>query len=141
MVINAGDLAELRAQAEEQLTEGGATCKITRPGTGVTTMNPTTLQYSGPADVTVYEGICLVQDAGQIANATGGQSVTGINGSTQGRIVKLPVAASVGVRQNDVVEITANPADPELVGRKMTVRGLHHKTMPTTRRPVCTEGV
>lgn len=141
MVINAGDLDELRAQAEEQLTEGGATCIITRPGAGVTTMNPTTLQYTGPADVTVYEGICLVQDAGQIANATGGASVSTIDGSTQGRIVKLPIATSVGVRQNDVVEITANPADLELVGRKMTVRGLHHKTMATTRRLVCTEGV
>lgn len=141
MVINSGDLAELRAQAEEQITEGGATCIITRPGAGASTMDQTTLQYSGPADETVYEGGCLVQDAGQIANATGGQSATGVTGSTQGRIVKLPVAASVGVRQNDVVEITANPADPELVGRKMTVRGLHHKTMATTRRLVCTEGV
>lgn len=123
------------------MAEGGATCKITRPGPGARTMNPVTLQYSGPDDLTIYEGICLVQDAGQLANATGGQSATGIAGSTQGRIVKVPVAGSVGVRQNDVVEITANPADLELVGRKMTVRGLHHKTMATSRRLVCSEGV
>ncbi|MCB9377021.1 MAG: hypothetical protein H6515_14295 [Microthrixaceae bacterium] len=141
MVINSSDLAELRAQAEEQITEGGATCIITRPGNGASTMDPTSLQYTGPGDVTVYEGGCLVQDAGQIANASGGISVSTIDGSTQGRIVKLPVDASVGVRQNDVVEITANPADAELVGRKFTVRGLHHKTMATTRRLVCTEGV
>lgn len=141
MVINTSDLAELRAQAEEQMTEGGATCIITRPGTGAATMDPTSLQYTGPADVTVYEGICLVQDAGQLANASGGASVSTIDGSTQGRVVKLPVAESVGVRQNDVVEITANPADLELVGRKFTVRGLHHKTLATSRRLVCTEGV
>lgn len=140
-IIDQADLAELRAMAEEQIAATGSTCHITRPGTGARTLDPVSLQYTGPADVTVYQGICKVQDGGQASTATRGDGSVSIDASTQLWRVDLPVAASTGVRQNDVVEITANPEDPALVTRKFTIRSLHHKSMATARRLQCTEGV
>lgn len=137
MVIDLADLAELRAVDEEDMS---STCLITRAGTGASSIDPSTLAYVDPARVTVYEGKCKILDAGQFANA-GEDIAAAAVWATQGRVVKLPVATSTGIRQNDVVKILTNPADLELVDREFTVKGLHHKTQATSRRLMCLEGV
>lgn len=114
-----------RAAAEALMTD---TCTITRagtpttdPDTGEVTDNPTT----------VYTGRCKVQQANVQSRpqSPGEAAVLMVR-----REVHLPVATSGGIRAGDLVEITACPLDPDMVGRRLRVRDEHGKTFATARR-------
>lgn len=131
----AAALPELRAHAESRMIDA---CRVTRPGEGQGPWNDETRDYDPPAPVTVYDGRCEVQERDtQEQDRLAGEAEL----DTQRYTVKLPVAASVGVRKGDDVEITAATLDPDLQGRHFTVGALHHKTYATARRLPCIEVV
>jgi hypothetical protein len=80
----------------------------------------------------IYTGACRVQQAAApwAGPATVGQAQIGLSALE----IQLPVAGSEGVTKDDTVTITACVNDAELVGRRFTVQGAHHKTHATTRR-------
>lgn len=52
--------------------------------------------------------------------------------------VQLPIAV-VGLEKGDEITIDASVHDPDLVGRVVRIRDLHHKSHATSRRVMCTE--
>lgn len=126
---------DLALKQSQELAESimADTCTITRPGVGTPTFNTTTGQYTYPARVTVYTGKCRTQVTSLIANSSSPQAgERQVN--LQGSEFHLPVVGSESVAVNDVIEITAAPYDPALVGRKFTVIARHEKTYLTARR-------
>jgi hypothetical protein len=114
-----------RAFAERLMVD---TCTITRQ-TGATT-DPDTGVIT-PTFTTVYTGRCKVQ---QSAVPIGEPRDLG-QASIQVLHLELhlPIAAA-GILVDDVATITASTLDPDLVGRRFTVRGTSHKTFLTARR-------
>lgn len=102
-------------------------CAITREG--ARTLNETTGQYT-QTPATVYSGICRVvvpprrpQDVSAVGQVEAQETAR----------LDLPVVASAGVRDGDVVTFTAS-IDPALVGRKYRLKGVPGNTHGTARR-------
>lgn len=94
-----------------------------------TTYDPET-GYPTPNTVEVYAGKCRVQQQ----TASAGQRDVGEATVLLLRLeVQVPMSV-VGVRVDDVVEVTASVHDPDLPGRQFRVRELAHKTHATARR-------
>jgi hypothetical protein len=124
-------LPDLRAAAESLMTDE---CTISRAGVGAPVLDVDTGVLVDPTAVVVYEGPCRVQVASSLdvrAVDFGGQAVN-LN-----RVqVSIPVADDE-VRAQDVVVITDAANDPQLVGRRFTVRGAEAKSHATVRRLEC----
>jgi hypothetical protein len=103
------------------------TCTITR--TGSSTTDPETGVVT-PSTSTIYSGKCKVQQGSASGSATDiGEA------SVQLQTLQLHIPASAtGVHVDDVAVITASSLDPDLVGRRLTVRGIAHKSFLTARR-------
>lgn len=102
-------------------------CTITRDG--ARTLNEATGQYSNTPS-TVYTGPCRLvvpPRSPQDVAAVGQVEVV------QRARLDLPVTASAGVKDGDVVTFTAS-VDPALVGAKYRLRGLAGQTHATARR-------
>lgn len=81
----------------------------------------------------LYAGSCRLQVLTQMA-ATGGRSIGDQDITQLWMTVQLPVAGTEGLRERDLVEITASAHDSDLVGRVLTIHEMHHKTEATSRR-------
>ncbi len=121
-------LALGRAAAERSMID---TCTVQR----------TTGESEGPGGVitpttsTVYTGACRVQ----VRAETGTQSDVGEASLILTRHeIHLPISA-VGIREGDVVTITASTNDPDLVGRTYAVRDVLTKSEATARRVTAVE--
>jgi hypothetical protein len=79
----------------------------------------------------VYAGKCRVQQA---APSASDQRVGEAELLMLTRVLQLPVLASAGVRAGHRVRITACQHDPDLVGRRFTVRAEFAKSHATSRR-------
>lgn len=104
------------------------TCEIVR-----VTGSDTDLDTGQVTETTeqVYAGKCRVQQAA----ATAREDVPGEAALLLvGRVLALPVDASLGVRAGDRVTVTACQHDPDLVGRQFTVRAEFAKSHATARR-------
>lgn len=123
-------LARGRAMAEAGM---GDVCDITRvvgestnPATGVIT----------PTVATVYSGKCRIQQhVADPATQQPGEAFVRLLAIE----VQLPVGTSVGIQAEDLVTVTACVHDPDLVGRRLPVVGLAHKSEATARRIRCEE--
>jgi hypothetical protein len=83
-----------------------------------------------PTYTQVYSGRCRFQVAAPTASATDvGEAQVYISQT----ILQLPITV-VGVANDDVVTCTASALDPDLPGRKFTVKGILRKTHATSRR-------
>jgi hypothetical protein len=84
-----------------------------------------------PVTENVYSGKCRLRwpTATSAEVNSGGQIMT-----VQTPELMLPVEASAGVEVGQVATITANPLDPESVGLRLRIRGLHFQTHSTARR-------
>jgi hypothetical protein len=106
-----------------------STCTVRRvsgsstdPATGVVT----------PTYTSVYTGPCKVQSTP--GNAWAGSPEAGGHSFTvQSLELHLPVSAGP-VRVGDVVDVTADPNDAQLVGRRYRVVAEHHKSWATAQR-------
>ncbi|MFG3639088.1 DUF6093 family protein [Micromonospora sp. NPDC047762] len=120
----ASALARGRRAAERLMVDQ---CVIRRDAG--TTYDPVT-GYPTPNTTEVYAGRCRVQQQ----TASAGQRDVGEATVLLLRLeVQLPMSV-VGVRVDDVVEVTASMHDPDLPGRRFRVRELAHKTHATARR-------
>lgn len=122
------DLALARREAESEMRE---TCRITRPGTGQGPWNDELHDYGAPPDVVAYEGKCKLRFTGARARRRDAADQLFVE---QGPTLSLPVLASVGLKKDDRVEITAAPDDPALVGRIVWVDADRAQTNATSRR-------
>jgi hypothetical protein len=78
----------------------------------------------------LYSGRCRFQQAAPTASASDvGEAQVYISQT----ILQLPITV-VGVNNEDVVTCTASALDPDLPGRKFTVKGILRKTHATSRR-------
>ncbi|MEU1240046.1 DUF6093 family protein [Micromonospora parva] len=117
-------LARGRAAAEALMVDQ---CVVRRDNG--TTYDPET-GYPTPNTTEVYAGKCRIQQQ----TASAGQRDVGEATVLLLRLeVQLPMSV-VGVRVDDVVEVTASVHDPDLPGRRFRVRELAHKTHATARR-------
>lgn len=107
-----------------------STCVITRAGESV--LDEETGEYE-TSPVTIYEGACKIKFADTQARDFDAQSQIL---TEQTAILSLPIEASgsVDVTTDDVAELTVNPLDPALVGKRFRVSGLHSQTAATARR-------
>lgn len=107
-----------------------STCVIRR-GTAEAIDHATGLASDTTA--TIYTGPCRVKFA--FARVTEVQAA-GQTVADQRPILSLPVGSpgSGDVRTNDVAEILTNPMDPDLVGVKFRVAGVHSQSQATARR-------
>jgi hypothetical protein len=121
-----------RAAAESLMVDA---CTITRPGAGDPVFDPSTGGYTNPEPVTVHAGPCRVQVNAPDSTSEdfGGRSVT-----TSPLRVSVPMSVT-GVRQQDLVTITAAALDPDLAGRTFRVEYAPAKTHMTARRLECEE--
>lgn len=103
------------------------TCTITREGTRI--LNEANGQYA-VAESAVYAGPCRVVVQPRPPKDT--NAVGQIEAVTNARL-DLPVVASVGVKDGDVVVFNTS-IDPGLVGAKYRLRGLAGQTHGTARR-------
>jgi uncharacterized protein (DUF2237 family) len=124
-----GALARGRAAAEAIMVDS---CTIRRR-TGTTTDLSTgevTPTYS-----VLYTGKCRVQSSGNWGEARDVGEAALVLLTLQ---VQLPIAV-VGLEKGDEITIDASVHDPDLVGRVVRIRDLHHKSHATSRRVMCTE--
>ena len=122
-------LARGRAMAERLMVD---TCVIVR-----VTGSDTDLETGEVVETTeqVYAGPCRVQQSEATGGATAGDKTVGEAALLMvGRVLQLPVAASVGVRAGDRVTVTACQNDPDLTSRQFVVRAEFAKTHATARR-------
>ncbi|TYP82070.1 DUF6093 family protein [Blastococcus xanthinilyticus] len=128
-MLTAQMLGIARAAAEAEMT---STCTITRAGTGQGTWNEATGTYDDPPRVTIYSGICKVQDSGRsTTDAEAGEVLVAVSSLE----LHLPVTGASGaVRRDDVAHMDSNPNDPALVGWEFIVRAPHAGTAKTARR-------
>lgn len=104
----------MRARAESRLLD---TCRITKPGEGEPTLDPTTLEYVDPAPVVVYEGACRIPK-----RTTGSSSSTSRGGDASWSVGEFPLNLpfdddSAEVRPGYQVEYLTSADNPTLVGR------------------------
>lgn len=122
-----GTLPFLRTEAEKRMVDA---CTITRGG-GEDSFDPLTGEYTTPAGSTVYTGACEVQISDGL-NAR--ESEAGGTEITVSRVtVKVPISVE-GVREGDMVTITASLLDADLVGQQFQVVAGFAKTFATCRR-------
>jgi hypothetical protein len=125
-----GALARGRAAAEAIMVD---TCTIRRR-TGATT-NPTTGAVT-PTYSVLYAGQkCRIQTSGNWGEARDVGEAALVLLTLQ---VQLPIAVT-GLEKSDEITIDASVHDPDLVGRVVRIRDLHHKSHATSRRVMCTE--
>lgn len=120
-----------RAKAEALMVDA---CTIRRVLPNATITDPLTGDVTHQYDI-VYQGICRVQTQGNWGER---RDVAQDNLVLLTLQVQLPMTAT-GLRSNDEITVDASVFDPDLVGRVMRVRDLHHKTHATSRRLMCTE--
>jgi hypothetical protein len=121
-------VAEAQAFAEEGMVDA---CTIQHP-TGET-LDPVTDQVT-PTYSLLYDGPCRVQQQQPYAE----RNDAGQQYQLLLRIeIQLPMRVT-GIAPDDVVTVTAS-RDADLVGRKLSVRDLAHKTDASSRRIQCTE--
>lgn len=126
----AAALARGRAAAEALMVD---TVTITRT-TGSTTDSDTGVVT--PTITTVYTGRAKVQES---AVPTGEPRNLGEASILVVRLeLHLPVSVT-GVRVDDVATVTASVLDPDLVGKRLVIRAVAHKTFLTARRCDVTE--
>lgn len=130
MLNPAPALARGRAAAEalmvDTVTITRTTGSTTDPDTGVVT----------PTTATVYSGRAKIQ---QSESPTGEFKNLGEASVLVVRLeLHLPVSAA-GVLVDDVVAVTASVLDPDLVGKRLVIRSVAHKTFLTARRCDVTE--
>jgi hypothetical protein len=103
--------------------------KITRAG-GQPVLDENTGDYVYPPPTVVYTGKCRLRlpnlNVKQV-DAAGQQLVV------QQSVLSIPLAA-VGVKPNDVAEITHNQLDESLSGQKFRIVGNSEQTISTARR-------
>jgi hypothetical protein len=103
--------------------------KITRAG-GQPVLDEDTGDYVYPPPTVVYTGKCRLRlpnlNVKQV-DAAGQQLVV------QQSVLSIPLAA-VGVKPNDVAEITHNQLDESLSGQKFRIVGNSEQTISTARR-------
>jgi hypothetical protein len=118
---------------EQDMEKSGTKVRITRAGTGTPTLNETTGDLVQPAAVEVYAGKAMV-------NAVNRTERTTIRGSEQETStdwqVSVPIAAGP-VKIGDEVQVTTNPADPQLVAARMWVVRLPSGSHVARRRLLC----
>lgn len=124
----AAGLAELRAHAQTRMR---ASCTITRPGA------PVTDEYGDVSilDSTVFEGPCYTRYPGLAfeQNAdVGGASVVASR-----IVVRIPFGPIC--RPGDVVTITADPDNPQLVGTRLQVASIDDQSQATAQRLLCVD--
>lgn len=108
-------------------------CTIRRR-TGTTT--DTTTGAVTPTFSTLYTGQkCRVQSSGNWGEARDVGEAALVLLTLQ---VQLPVAVT-GLEKGDEITIDTSVHDPDLVGRVVRIRDLHHKSHATSRRVMCTE--
>lgn len=132
-LITAGDVADLRAMADEVLDD--TTCRITDPATEVKTFNDDTGQYdiTTPATV-VYEGGCRIRTPAQ-SESSGSESESGEREWTyQNSVLQLPVATSGSVRVGQELVVLTNAHDADLVDRVFRIGSVQHGTHQVVRR-------
>lgn len=114
-----------RARAESIMADS---CAITRTTTTFT--NPETGQQT-KTSTTVYTGKCRIQMQvpGSASPSQPGEAYLLMLGLT----VQVPISVT-GVEPGDIVTVTAASMDPELVGRRFTVKDLGHASHKTSRR-------
>lgn len=111
------ELPFLRAEANARMTD---TCRITKPGVGAGTLDPSTGERIPPAAVTVYEGPCRL---GRVeipisSAAAGGEA----SWDTQDSVLHLPLGAdTLAVAVDHTVTYLTSTANPRLVGRQFGI--------------------
>lgn len=103
-------------------------CIIRRAGEKV--LSETTGEYETTYS-TVFEGPCKIKFGGTQATEVDAQSQLL---TEQDATLSLPIDGSEDVTVDDVAEITVNPLDAGLVGKKVRVTGIHTQTAATARR-------
>lgn len=126
-----GLVLSARAAAEGLMTD---VCRITRTGDGAPVFDEDTGQYVAPADVLVYEGPCRLQvkadiNSNVIETTAGEREWTYLTAQLQ-----VPVEGTETVRVDNVAEIVECAFDQALVGRRMNVQGIYHKSQAGYRR-------
>jgi hypothetical protein len=119
---------------EQAMQDSGTKVRITRAGTGRPTLNETTGDLVQPAAVEVYAGkamVNIVPTRGERTTIRGSEQET----STEWQ-VSVPLAAGP-VEIGDEVQITTNPADPQLVAARMWVVRLPSGSHVARRRLLC----
>ena len=109
-----------------------AACTVTRPSSEPNSWDDAAGRHVYPAAAQVYAGICRVQrqaDGAPVTVADRTATVTRV-------VVTVPVGTSPA-QVNDVVEVTACPDDPDLVGLPLKVKDVRHASIAWQRDLVC----
>lgn len=134
----ASGLARGRRAAESLMLDS---CTITRAGAGKGEWNEETGQYDDPPRIPVYTGKCQFQTSGVLSSNSASDAGERA-GTNQSVLIKLPFSELTAgmVAPGDVVEVTACPANPDLIGRKPTIGGKEMlKSFATSRRFILNE--
>jgi hypothetical protein len=122
-----------QSRMEQEMEKSRTTVRITRAGAGSPTLDEATGALVQPVPIDVYAGKALV-------NAVNRTERTTIRGSEQETLtdwqVSTPLAAGP-FQIGDEVQITANSADPRLVGTRMWVVRLPSGSHVARRRLLC----
>lgn len=105
-----------------------AACTIDRKVKGA--LNETTLQYDNTSEQ-IYSGPCRTRFVASIVRES---DVQGQSLARQEGVLSVPIPGSGDIRPDDVATITANALDPEQVGQRFIIRGIHEQTFSTARR-------
>jgi hypothetical protein len=119
---------------EQAMQDSGTTVRISRAGAGTPTLNETTGNLVQPAAVEVYAGkamVNIVPTRGERTTIRGSEQET----STDWQ-VSVPITAGP-VKIGDEVQVTANPADPQLVDTRMWVVRLPSGSHVARRQLLC----
>lgn len=84
-----------------------------------------------PTLVGVYSGKCRIQQSIAMGQRTEAGEVSVVVLRLE---LQLPVIGSENIARGDIVILTAAVNDPSLIGRRFTIRDLHHKSEATSRR-------
>lgn len=121
----ASALPGLRAEAEAMMRSSvkiGSRTETTDPNTLATVIVWDPMTYTGPARIRfVSQGLADVDAGGQVV-------------AIQNAVLSLPIDGSGAVFTDQVVEVTANPADSDLAGKLFRISGYHGQTDSTARR-------
>jgi hypothetical protein len=119
---------------EQAMQDSGTTVRITRAGTGTPTLNEATGALTPVPPDEVYAGKALVNivpTRGERTTIRGSEQET----STEWQ-VSVPIKAGP-VKIGDEVQVTTNPADPQLVATRMWVVRLPSGSHVARRRLLC----
>ena len=109
-----------------------ATCTIGRPDLTKPQTDPTTGKVTYP-ESPVYAGRCYIRYPGLAfeQNAESGGAVAVVSRN----VVRIPFG--VVVRPGDVVTITADPDNPQMVDTRLRVASIDDQSQATAQRLVC----